>query len=165
MGGGIRAALLGTQGLFAREQTLAERASLSPLEEGIPFEPISLIRGESRGMLRDPSHAASNRTAEVRGSNPLGSTNDFNELKPRSICRQISPEAYRKQENRIRSWSKIGPISALKNSHFESWRERVHPGFDRVRATKLLRDSLGGECLDRVTGFNSAYVLMRSRPS
>ena len=50
MGGGIRAALLVTQGLFAREQTLAERASLSPLEEGIPFEPVSLIRGESRGM-------------------------------------------------------------------------------------------------------------------
>ena len=96
-------------------------------------------------VLRDPGHAASNRTAEVRGSNPLGSTNDFNELKPRSICRQISPEAYRKQENRTRSRSKIDPVSTLKIRHFESWRERA-------RAAKLFRDSLCDLRLDRVIG-------------
>ena len=64
---------------------------------------------------------------------------------PRHGTVQISSEAYRKQENRIRSRSKIDPISTLKIRHFEPWRERA-------RATKLFRDSLGGPRLDRVIG-------------
>ncbi len=64
---------------------------------------------------------------------------------PRHGTIQISSETHRKRENRIRSRSKIDPVSTLKIRHFESWRERA-------RAAKLFRDSLCDLRLDRVIG-------------
>jgi hypothetical protein len=55
-----------------------------------------------------------NRTAEVRGSNPLGSTNHFNDLRSRSIWWRIAPEAYRKQPDR----SRLGELRWTGRLHF-----------------------------------------------
>jgi hypothetical protein len=84
-----------------------------------------------------------NRTAEVRGSNPLGSTNDFNNLKPRWIWRRVVPEAYRKQPHRTRSRSKIDPLR-LADAHFDmsdfgTLPQPRLPSLDRTFAAALYR--------------------------
>jgi len=68
----------------------------------------ALLTFESLQALQQERHCW-HRTAEVRGSNPLGSANVSKHLTPQAIGPQIAPEAYRKQADQVRRVAEIDP--------------------------------------------------------
>jgi hypothetical protein len=100
-----------------------------------------------------------NRTAEVRGSNPLSSTNDFNSFALGSIRRPSSPEACRKQAAPTQSRSKADAADRRKWPSRFSAQARQESSVGRVRLGHLI--SVERQKLKLNENWNVRIVLAR----